>query len=64
LTKRVSNETQSHLLFYYRRYAGYEWKKYFSDLLNEYDRKGHIDVMKYGLDVLGTLPWKVNSKVN
>ena len=45
------------------RYAGHEWKKYFSDVLNEHDRKGHIDVIKYGLDVLGTLPWKVNSKV-
>ena len=45
------------------RYAGYEWKKFFSDVLNEYDRKGHIDVVKYGLDVLGTLPWRVNSKV-
>ena len=45
------------------RYAGNEWKKYFSDVLNEHDRKGHIDVMKYGLDVLGTLPWKVNKQV-
>ncbi|KAL5254312.1 hypothetical protein ACHWQZ_G013925 [Mnemiopsis leidyi] len=45
------------------RYAGYEWKKYYSDVLNEFDRKGHIDVIKYGLDVLGTLPWKVNSKI-